>query len=81
MTFLRNDRMEKNQAVPFEAGLAVAEEHGVLGQTLPDLLGLGGAQPQLAVFQQEPGQHKQTGEKRSPLDTNKLKARKQNMTT
>lgn len=49
----------KMKLVPFKAGLAVAQKHGVLGQALPDLLGLGGAQPQLAVFQQEPGQDKQ----------------------
>jgi len=41
--------------LPFEAGFTITEEHGILGQTLPDLLGLGSAQPQLAVFQQKPG--------------------------
>lgn len=35
--------MAENQKVPFEAGLTVTEKHSVLGQTLPDLLGLGGA--------------------------------------
>ena len=41
--------------LPFEAGFTVTEEHGVLSQTFPDLLGLGSTQPQLAVFQKKPG--------------------------
>lgn len=40
--------------VPLKAGLAVAQEDGVLCQTLPDLLGLRSTEPQLAVLQQKP---------------------------
>lgn len=40
----------KNPMVPFEAGLAVTEKHCVLSQTLPDLFGLRGTQPQLTVL-------------------------------
>lgn len=39
-----------NKAVPFEAGFTVTQEHGVLSQTLPDLLSLRSTQPQLPIF-------------------------------
>ena len=48
-----------NPIVPFEAGLTVTEEHCILSQTFPDLFGLRGTQPQLAIFQQEPSKNKQ----------------------
>lgn len=43
-------KLRSNPTIPFETGLTVTQKHCILSQTLPDLFGLRGTQPELAIF-------------------------------